>query len=109
MVNKSTWCLDSSLTLPLQLVNHDISQAFARLDVQASIYVGRSPPVITSAMQRRNVALFTNLDEAEFSLYQNLSDIWSFIRNQANDLRFREKDTVPLYILMEAEAIKLRL
>ena len=52
---------------------------------------------------------FTHIADAETALYQELSAVWTFLRNKADDFRFRDPGNVPLHILAEAEAIKLSL
>ena len=98
-----------SLIWSLHLVDNDITQAFARLDVQASIYVGRRPPVVAPVRAWRNSMFFTYIADAETALYQELSGVWTFLRNKADDFRFRDPGNVPLHVLAEAEAIRLSL
>ncbi len=64
---------------------------------------------MASTVPRRNPAVFVHFDDAEACLYEQLSDIWFFLRNLAEDYRYREPDSIPLHLLAQAQTIQLRL
>ncbi|EON62897.1 hypothetical protein W97_02122 [Coniosporium apollinis CBS 100218] len=90
-------------------MDEDLVEAFTRLDVQASSYVARRAPAITRQPVFDSSSVFVEVNNAEEHLYQELNCVWSFLRNTAEDYRYREANLIPLDVLAQAQSIQSRL
>jgi Fungal specific transcription factor domain len=99
----------TQLTRFSAIVDEDLSRAFARLDVQASSYVGRRTPSVALPIVHRYTTIFISMDDAEKYLFQELSHIWAFLRGTADEYRYREPDSIPIEVFAQAQLIDRRL
>ncbi|KAI9879891.1 MAG: hypothetical protein M1830_006558 [Pleopsidium flavum] len=87
-------------------VDHDLTQAFVRLDVQASTYLGlRLPGMIMTRSSFEMPFQFATVREARDRLDSETNCLYYFLRSTADDYRYRTPDAVPLTVIAEAHGI----
>ena len=92
------------------IVDGAITAAFARLDVQAAIFLGMRPPALDPDRVRSKVFVFDGVfQEAEHALAGLVNRAWRFIRSTADDFRYRDSDMPDDLALAEALAIDVAL
>ncbi|KAL1964887.1 hypothetical protein VTN77DRAFT_6240 [Rasamsonia byssochlamydoides] len=87
-------------------VDPDLESTFIRLDLHASLYMGRRPPALKNLGSSEIPQTFQNLDEAETKLYQVLNRVYRFQTSRSDDYRYREVGSVPLELLLEAQSLE---
>lgn len=84
--------MNASQPIPYQLrsieVDVVLSEAFLRLDVQASSYIGRRVPIISSKFASSPLQSFASTDSAAIELYKILCRLWSFLRSPTVEQRY---------------------
>ncbi|KAK5996693.1 Transcriptional regulatory protein moc3 [Cladobotryum mycophilum] len=81
-------------------VEDEVATAFARLDLQASIYLGARPPALDLGRIRSIKPSYESLyQEADEVLVELDAKLYTFLRTTANKYRYIEPGSIPLEIL----------
>ncbi|KAM3446310.1 hypothetical protein MY3296_009798 [Beauveria thailandica] len=92
----------------LEHVDEAITTAFARLDLQAAIFLGVRPPALDPSRVASRIFVFDSVyQEADHALAGLISRAWTFIRTVADDYRYQQVDgPVPDAVAARAQSIK---
>lgn len=91
----------------LHTVDEAITTAFARLDLQAAIFLGERPPTLDPTRVASRIFVFdTVYQEADHSLSGLINRVWTFIRTVADDYRYEDMGPIPDSVIDQAESIK---
>ncbi|KAM3471039.1 hypothetical protein MY5147_006051 [Beauveria neobassiana] len=99
------------VTSNLHSVDEAITTAFARLDLQAAIFLGVRPPALDPSRLASRIFVFDSVyQEADHALAGLISRAWTFIRTVADDYRYQQVDgPVPAAVAAQAQSIKVSL
>ncbi|KAM3494066.1 hypothetical protein MY3957_002662 [Beauveria namnaoensis] len=99
------------VTSNLHSVDEAITTAFARLDLQAAIFLGVRPPALDPSRLASRIFVFDSVyQEADHALAGLISRAWTFIRTVADDYRYQQVDgPVPDAVAAQAQSIKVSL
>lgn len=85
-------------------VDDDLIKAFARLDLQASSYLGKRTPTMSALITSADLRLpLKSVRQARELLSGLHSQLKFFMRTTADDYRYRFPDSIPLEIIAEAQ------
>ncbi|TQV93772.1 hypothetical protein V2A60_004067 [Cordyceps javanica] len=91
----------------LHTVDEAITTAFARLDLQAAIFLGIRPPALDPSRVASRIFVFDSVyQEADHALAGLINRVWTFIRTVADDYRYEELGPVPDSVTAQAQGIK---
>ncbi|KAM3506241.1 hypothetical protein MY11210_007637 [Beauveria gryllotalpidicola] len=92
----------------LEHVDEAITTAFARLDLQAAIFLGVRPPALDPSRLASRIFVFDSVyQEADHALAGLISRAWTFIRTVADDYRYQQVvGPVPDAVAAQAQSIK---
>jgi hypothetical protein len=97
----------------LKKAEHDVDdslvQAFTRLDIQASSYMGDRIPSIAPPKDEPIPSTFNSLRDAESVLRMEQNKLYRFIRSKGNTYRHSEPGLIPLEVLGYAQDLQERL
>lgn len=102
----------ATVTIPLpssRPIDHDLTQAFVRLDVQASLYLGMRLPGMVMAQSSFDMPTqFANISEARDCLDRETNRLYCFLRSTADDYRYRTPDAIPVTAIAEVHGFSER-
>jgi hypothetical protein len=87
-------------------VDDDLLQAFTRLDIQASSYIGVRMPRIVLNSDPQIPSVFQNLKEAEKAFRLEHVQMYRFIRSTADQYRHYTPCPIPLEVLARAQELQ---
>lgn len=88
-------------------VDEAITTAFARLDLQAAIFLGIRPPALDPSRVASRIFVFDSVyQEADHALAGLINRVWTFVRTVADDYRYEELGPVPAAVTAQAHAIE---
>ncbi|EGX96017.1 C6 finger domain protein, putative [Cordyceps militaris CM01] len=91
----------------LHTVDEAITTAFARLDLQAAIFLGIRPPALDPSRVASRIFVFDSVyQEADHALAGLTNRVWTFIRTVAADYRYEELGPVPDAVAAQAQSIR---
>ncbi|KAJ2966986.1 hypothetical protein NQ176_g9887 [Zarea fungicola] len=91
----------------LHTVDEAITTAFARLDLQAAIFLGVRPPALDPTRVAARIFVFDSVyQEADHALAGLTNRVWTFIRTVADDYRYEELGPIPESVTTQAQSIK---
>jgi hypothetical protein len=90
-------------------VDESLVQAYVRLDIQASTYMGDRTPLITLPNEVVLPAIFASLREAESFLRTVQNKLFHFVKSKANVYRYSEPGHIPLEVLGIAKDLQEQL
>jgi len=90
-------------------VDDSLIQAYVRLDIQASTYMGDRTPMITLPNEMSLPSIFSSLREAEAFLRAVQNKLFHFVKSKANVYRYSEPGHIPLEVLGAIKDLKKRL
>jgi hypothetical protein len=91
------------------MIDEDISRTFARLDVQASTYLGQRTPIMVPKPAPEGPEVFHDLKGAEDALFRDLNDTWNFIYRYATPCRYLDQNSMPPSVLENLGILTQRL
>lgn len=88
-------------------VDEAITTAFARLDLQAAVFLGIRPPALDPTRVASRIFVFDSVyQEADHALAGLTNRVWTFIRTVADDYRYEDYGPVPGAVTMQAETLR---
>lgn len=103
-------CLKIVLNVgPLGNIDSDIQRAYARMDMQASLYVGIRTPVTVPEEMPPIPYVFDSFNQAETCLMEEYARVIHFYRNGGNFYRTYQPDGVPLELVAYTQTLQSRL
>lgn len=90
-------------------VDEALVQAYVRLDIQASTYMGDRIPLITLPNDVPLPSIFTSLREAESFLRTIQNKLFHFVKSKGNVYRYSEPGHIPLEVLGVAKDLQEQL
>jgi hypothetical protein len=94
---------------PLGNVDSDIQRAYARMDMQASLYVGIRAPVTVPEEMSPIPYVFDSFNQAEACLMEEYARVVHFYRNAGNFYRIHQLCCVPLELVAYTQTLQARL
>ncbi|EAW19367.1 uncharacterized protein NFIA_093300 [Aspergillus fischeri NRRL 181] len=94
---------------PLGNIDSDIQRAYARMDMQASLYVGIRAPVTVREEMSPIPYVFDSFNQAETCLMEEYARVIHFYRNGGNFYRTHQSDGVPLELVAYTQTLQTRL
>ncbi|KAF7165014.1 hypothetical protein CNMCM5623_009366 [Aspergillus felis] len=94
---------------PLGNVDPDIERAYARMDMQASLYVGIRSPVTVPEEMSPIPYVFDSFNQAENCLMEEYARVVHFYRNAGNFYRIHQPRCVPLELVAYTQTLQARL
>lgn len=92
------------------VVNDDLFLAFAKLDIQASMFLGhRIPKTDTTRLDKIAVGRFKGYPAADKAMTCLLGKIFQFLRSETDAYRFCQQDTIPTELYTQAQALQAEL
>ncbi|TWU71979.1 hypothetical protein ED733_002324 [Metarhizium rileyi] len=108
--NETGHCGLQILVRNADVVDKDLARAFARFDLQASVFLGLRPPLLASnslELVYHSPRKASTHEDGELAGLMNA--LFSFLRTKADDYRYRVPGSIPLDLLIEAKTIERRL
>lgn len=94
---------------PLGNVDSDIQRAYARMDMQASLYVGIRAPVTVPEEMSPIPYVFDSFSQAETCLMEEYARVVHFYPNEGYVYRTNQPDGVPLELVAYTQTLQARL
>lgn len=94
----------------MEAVDNAIITAFARLDLQAALFLGMRPPVMDPEKLATRLFVFDSVfQEADVKLMGIVNHIYRFIRGTADNYRYREQGPAPDFAYSEEANLNIKL
>jgi hypothetical protein len=110
--NSEHWAANKAPYHPFNLiaVDEELTQAFARLDVQASSYLSRRAPRLTTVILPTDIpARFSSLGQSREALNGIIGQLQYFMWSMADNFRYGSPGSIPLPAIAEADILKVLL
>ncbi|OAQ97382.1 hypothetical protein LLEC1_07705 [Akanthomyces lecanii] len=94
----------------LHTVDEAITTAFARLDLQAAVFLGVRAPALDPSLVASRIFVFDSVyQEADHALAALINRLWAFKRTVADEYRFGDGGPVPESVRAQAQGIERNL
>lgn len=90
-------------------IDSEILRAYARMDIQASLYIGMRAPVTVTGEMSPIPYVFDSFGQAESCLVEEYARVVHFIRRVASFYRYHEPGSVPLELIAYTHTLQARL